>query len=130
MRATEALPVILEDVRQAAERIRPFVKRTPVMRSSGFDAQAGVAAFFKCENMQTGGAFKLRGATNFVRSIPPPDLSRGVVAYSSGNHAQAVAIAARAAGIKATLVMPADAPRSKMEATRAQGAEIDRKSVV
>ena len=124
MPATETLPVVFEDVRRAAERIRPFVKRTPVMRSRSFDAQAGVAAFFKCENLQTGGAFKIRGASNFIFSIPPADLPRGVVAYSSGNHAQAVAIAAQAAGTKATLVMPADAPRSKMEATRAQGAEI------
>ena len=124
MPATETLAVEFEDVRRAAERIRPFVKRTPVMRSRSFDAQAGVAAFFKCENLQTGGAFKIRGASNFIFSIPHADLPRGVVAYSSGNHAQAVAIAARAAGTKATLVMPADAPRSKMEATRAQGAEI------
>ena len=124
MPATETLPVVFEDVRRAADRIRPFVKRTQVMRSRSFDAQAGVAAFFKCENLQTGGAFKIRGASNFIFSIPYADLPRGVVAYSSGNHAQAVAIAARAAGTKATLVMPADAPRSKMEATRAQGAEI------
>ena len=124
MLATENLPVAFDDILRAAERIQPRVKRTPVMRSHGFDARAGLAAFLKCENLQTGGAFKIRGATNFVRSIPPADLPRGVVAYSSGNHAQAVAIAARAAGTKATLVMPGDAPRSKMEATRAQGAEI------
>src|SRR5579884_2582693 len=113
-----------EDVREASARIRPIAKRTPVMTSRSFDREAGVQAFFKCENLQTGGAFKIRGAANFIARIEPDRLSRGVVAYSSGNHAQAVAIAARAAGAPATLVMPLDAPRSKVEATRAQGARI------
>jgi threonine dehydratase len=94
------------------------------MRSRGFDEATGITAFFKCENFQTGGAFKIRGAANFLRSIPKTDLPRGVVAFSSGNHAQAVAIAARDLGIKATLVMPEDAPKLKLAATRAQGAEI------
>jgi threonine dehydratase len=84
----------------------------------------GFSAFFKCENFQRGGSFKIRGATNFVYSIPKGDLQRGVVAYSSGNHAQAVAIAAASVGIPATIVMPEDAPRSKMEATRGYGAKI------
>jgi threonine dehydratase len=84
----------------------------------------GVEAFLKAENFQRGGAFKIRGATNFLYSIPEADRSRGVVAFSSGNHAQAVAIAARSLGMKATLVMPTDAPSSKLAATRAQGAEI------
>jgi threonine dehydratase len=121
---TVSTEVTFEDVRQAAERIQPIVKRTPVMHSRGFDAEAGITAFFKCENFQTGGAFKIRGASNFVYSIPKADLPNGVVAFSSGNHAQAVAIAARSVGISATLVMPTDAPRSKLEATRAQGAKI------
>lgn len=121
---TVSTEVTFEDVRQAAERIQPIVKRTPVMHSRGFDAEAGITAFFKCENFQTGGAFKIRGASNFVYSIPKADLPNGVVAFSSGNHAQAVAIAARSVGIPATLVMPTDAPRSKLEATRAQGAKI------
>jgi threonine dehydratase len=116
--------VTFEDIRQASARIRPIAKRTPVMTSRGFNAEAGVAAFFKCENFQTGGAFKIRGAANFLARLPADQLARGVVAYSSGNHAQAVAIAARAAGVPATLVMPLDAPRSKVEATRAQGARI------
>jgi threonine dehydratase len=116
--------ITLEDIRAAAGRIRSIARRTPVMTSRGFDAEAGAGAFFKCENFQRGGAFKIRGASNFLLSIPPEDLPRGVVAYSSGNHAQAVAIAARELGVKATLVMPTDAPRSKMEATRAQGATI------
>ena len=94
------------------------------MTSRGFDEAAGVRAFFKCENLQRGGAFKIRGAANFLLSLPPGDLRSGVVAYSSGNHAQAVAMAARAVGTAATLVMPQDAPRSKLEATRAHGAAI------
>ena len=94
------------------------------MTSRSFDAAAGVEAHFKCENLQRGGAFKIRGASNFIFSIPREDLARGVVAYSSGNHAQAVAIAARHVGARATIVMPADAPRSKVEATRSYGASI------
>jgi threonine dehydratase len=113
-----------EQFRKAAERIRPIAHRTPVMTSRSFDAEAGVAAYFKCENLQRGGAFKIRGAANFIFSIPPEDLARGVVAYSSGNHAQAVAIAARHVGARATIVMPTDAPRSKVEATRSYGASI------
>lgn len=116
--------ITYEDVLRARARIRPIAKRTPVLTSRGFNERAGLDAFFKCENFQTGGAFKIRGASNFIFSIPPTDLPRGVVAFSSGNHAQAVAIAARHAGIPATLVMPTDAPRSKMEATRAQGGTI------
>ena len=116
--------ITLDDVREAAGRIRSIARRTPVETSRGFDEAAGVRALFKCENFQRGGAFKIRGASNFLFSLPAEDLCRGVVAYSSGNHAQAVTIAARAAGTQATLVMPSDAPRSKMEATRAQGATI------
>ena len=116
--------VTFEHIRAAAERIRPIAKRTPVMTSASFDAEAGVQAFFKCENLQKGGAFKIRGASNFVFSIPKEQLAKGVVAHSSGNHAQAVAIAAQFAGIPATLVMPEDAPRSKLEGTRARGARI------
>ena len=119
-----AVWIQLEQFRKAAERIRPIAHRTPVMTSRSFDAEAGVAAYFKCENLQRGGAFKIRGAANFIFSIPPEDLARGVVAYSSGNHAQAVAIAARHVGARATIVMPTDAPRSKVEATRSYGASI------
>jgi threonine dehydratase len=116
--------VTFEHIRAAAERISPIAKRTPVMTSASFDDEAGVHAFFKCENLQKGGAFKIRGASNFVFSIPKEQLAKGVVAHSSGNHAQAVAIAAQFAGIPATLVMPEDAPRSKLEGTRARGARI------
>jgi len=118
------LAVQADDVRDASERIRPLARRTPVFTSAGFDAESGVRAFFKCENLQRGGAFKIRGASNLILSLPPEALSRGVVAYSSGNHAQATAIAARHVGARATIVMPEDAPRSKMEATRARGARI------
>jgi threonine dehydratase len=116
--------VLPEHIREAAERIRRVALRTPVMTCRGFDEAAGVQCFFKCENLQRGGAFKIRGASNFLLSLSPSELRRGVVAYSSGNHAQAVAISARLTGCTATLVMPTDAPRSKVEATRAQGATI------
>jgi threonine dehydratase len=118
------LAIQADDVRAAAERIRPLARRTPVFTSSGFDAEAGVRVFFKCENLQKGGAFKIRGAANLILSLPKEALSRGVVAYSSGNHAQAVAIAAQHVGAPATIVMPEDAPRSKMEATRSRGARV------
>lgn len=117
-------PVSPQMVREAAERIRPLARRTPVMTSLSVDSRAGSQVFFKCENLQRGGAFKVRGAANQVFSIPPADLPRGVVAFSSGNHAQGVAIAARYVGASATIVMPEDAPRSKMEATRDRGARI------
>src|SRR5437879_5699699 len=113
-----------DDVRAAAERIRPLARKTPVMTSAGFDAESGVRTFFKCENLQRGGAFKIRGAANLILSLPESALAGGVVAYSSGNHAQATAIAAKHVGAQATIIMPEDAPRSKMEATRAHGAKI------
>jgi threonine dehydratase len=121
---TWTLPVTIDDIRAAAERIRPIARRTPVLKSHSFDREAGVETFFKCENMQKGGAFKIRGAANFIYSIPAQDRARGVVAFSSGNHAQAVAIAAQSLGIPATLAMPLDAPRSKVEATRSRGPKI------
>ncbi|MDX2179698.1 MAG: pyridoxal-phosphate dependent enzyme [Bryobacteraceae bacterium] len=118
------MAVTVGDIRAASERIRPVAKRTPVMTSRSFDRAAGVEAYFKCENFQTGGAFKIRGAMNFVFSLAPDVRAKGVVAFSSGNHAQAVAIAARHAGIRATLVMPHDAPKSKLKATRDAGGEV------
>ena len=116
------LAIQADDVRGAAERIRPLARLTPVFTSASFDAEAGLRVFFKCENLQKGGAFKIRGAANLILSLPETALARGVVAYSSGNHAQAVAIAAQHAGARATIVMPEDAPRSKMQATRDRGA--------
>lgn len=111
-------------VREAADRIRPLARRTPVMTSRSVSQRAGTPAFFKCENLQRGGSFKIRGAANLVLSLSPEEIARGVVAFSSGNHAQAVAIAAKHVGAKATIVMPEDAPRSKMEPTRELGATI------
>jgi len=120
----KTLAIQPSDVRAAAERIRPLARRTPVFTSSAFDAEAGKRVFFKCENLQRGGAFKIRGAANLILSLPAAALARGVVAYSSGNHAQATAIAARHVGAPATIVMPEDAPLSKIEATRSYGARI------
>ncbi len=114
----------ISDVLQAAERIRPIVRRTPVMTSRSVDQESGAAIFLKCENLQRSGSFKLRGASNFILSVPDSDLPRGIVAFSSGNHAQAVAMASRYVGTKATIVMPLDAPATKVAGTRAQGAEI------
>jgi threonine dehydratase len=118
------LAIQADDVRAAAVRIRPLARRTPVFTCAGFDDAAGTRVFFKCENLQRGGAFKIRGAANLVLSLSRETLARGVVAYSSGNHAQATAIAAKYVGAAATIVMPEDAPKSKMEATRAHGARI------
>ena len=118
------LAISAEDVRAAAERIRPLARKTPVMTSAGFDREAGARVYFKCENLQRGGAFKIRGAANLILSLPRGALERGVVAYSSGNHAQATAIAAKHVGARATIVMPEDAPRSKIEATRSYGAKV------
>jgi threonine dehydratase len=113
--------VTLAMIREAAVRIRPIAQRTPVLTSRSFDSASGVRTFFKCENLQTGGAFKIRGASNLVFSLDKP---KAVAAYSSGNHAQATALAARHVGAACTIVMPADAPRSKLEATRGYGANI------
>jgi threonine dehydratase len=115
----DLLPVM---VRDADVRIRPLARHTPVFTSTSVNHAAGVEVHFKCENLQRGGAFKIRGACNLIFSIPKEELGRGVVAFSSGNHAQAVAIAAQHVGVPATIVMPADAPRGKLEATRNHGA--------
>lgn len=116
--------VTLADIQAARGRIARIAQKTPVVTSRSFDGEAGTHAFFKCENLQRGGAFKIRGASNLIFSLTPEELGRGVVAFSSGNHAQAVAIAAREVGAKATLVMPEDAPKFKLAATRAQGPTI------
>src|SRR5215813_5654284 len=118
------LAIQADDVRAAAERISPLARRTPVLTSVDFDAEACARVFFKCENLQRGGAFKIRGASNMVLSLPRQSLAGGIVAYSSGNHAQAAAIAANYVGAPATIVMPEDAPRSKLEATRGYGANV------
>jgi threonine dehydratase len=116
--------VNLDQIRAAAERIAPVAHRTPVLTSHLFNEAAGLDCYFKCENFQRGGAFKIRGAANFLFSMPAEAREGGVAAYSSGNHAQAVAIAAKHLGMKATIAMPTDAPPVKLEATRSYGAEI------
>jgi len=121
------LEVTREDVVKAAERIAGLVERTPLLEAGIH----GARVWLKCECLQTGGAFKLRGATNRLLQLDAEERRRGVVAFSSGNHARGVAIAARRLGIPATIVMPADAPAVKIEGTRAEGAEIvfyDRRS--
>ena len=125
MQATDTTTQVTgADIEAASRRIAGRVHRTPVMTSRLFNEAAGLECFFKCENLQRGGAFKIRGATNFLHLLPPTDLQHGVVAFSSGNHAQAVAIAARDLGISATIVMPNDAPAAKLEATRSYGAKV------
>ena len=109
-----------DDVVEAAKRIEGFVERTPSIEGE----VGGVRTWFKCECLQTGGSFKLRGATNRLLQLSPEERERGVVAFSSGNHARGVAIAARRLGIRAIIVMPADAPEVKIVGTRGEGAEI------
>lgn len=111
-------------IREARERLGTRVHRTPVLTSRAFDRAAGRRVFFKCENMQRSGSFKIRGATNKILSLTDEERARGVVAFSSGNHAQATALAAREANVRAVIVMPTDAPRAKIEATRGYGAEV------
>ncbi len=119
-----ALSVTLADVQAARERIRPYVHRTPVLTSHALDSRVGARLFFKAEIFQRVGAFKARGAFSRLTLLSPEERARGVVAFSSGNHAQAVAVAARELGMRATIVMPMDAPALKVAATRGYGAEV------
>jgi threo-3-hydroxy-L-aspartate ammonia-lyase len=112
------------DVEAAARRLDGHAHRTPVMTSRTVDETSGATVFFKCENFQRMGAFKFRGAFNALSSLEPDVRARGVIAFSSGNHAQAVALAARMLHIDATIVMPNDAPKSKMDATRGYGGHV------
>jgi threonine dehydratase len=116
--------VTIDDIKAAAVRIQALAKNTPVMHSRLFDEAAGMECYFKCENLQRGGAFKIRGALNFLMALTPEDRKRGVVTFSSGNHAQAVAIAAAHLHVPATIVMPTDTPKSKMESTKAYNPKI------
>ncbi len=118
------MTVTVEDIQAAAGRIQALAKNTPVMHSRLFDEAAGVECYFKCENLQRGGAFKIRGALNFLMALSPEERKRGVVTFSSGNHAQAVAIAAAHLHVAATIVMPTDTPKAKMESTRAYNPKI------
>lgn len=118
------MEVTFDDVARAHERIKPYAKRTPVLTSATIDALTGAKVFFKCENFQRMGAFKFRGAYNALSQLSADQKKKGVVAFSSGNHAQAVALAGKLLGIRATIVMPTDAPKVKLEATRGYGAEV------
>ncbi len=119
-----AATVAVEDVLAAAERLRGVSHRTPVVTSQTLDERTGARVFLKCENLQRMGAFKFRGAYNRIAVLDDAARARGVVAFSSGNHAQGVALAARILGAPATIVMPEDAPVSKLAATRGYGADV------
>ncbi len=116
--------VTIKEIRDAAERIRPYAHRTPVLTCSSLDRQVGARVFLKCENLQKVGAFKFRGACNAVFSLAESEVERGVVTHSSGNHAQALALAARLRGIPAYIVMPHTAPAVKKQAVAGYGGKI------
>jgi threonine dehydratase len=118
------MTVTLDDVRDAAAQIKGVAHRTPVLRSRTLDGLVGAEVFLKCENLQRVGAFKFRGAYNAISRLSPAQLAKGIAAYSSGNHAQAVALAARELGSSAVILMPADTPASKRDAVAGYGAEI------
>jgi threo-3-hydroxy-L-aspartate ammonia-lyase len=131
MITTQTHAFTLELVREAKARIEGRVHRTPILTSRAFDeaarersGQTGRRVFFKCENMQRTGSFKFRGATNKILSLTDEEKRRGVIAFSSGNHGQAVALAASEARVRALIAMPGDAPQSKVAATRGYGAEV------
>ncbi|HEY3457295.1 MAG TPA: threonine/serine dehydratase [Bryobacteraceae bacterium] len=113
------MEISLADIESARIRIQALAQKTPVAHSRLFDKASGTEVYFKCENLQRGGAFKIRGALNFLMSLAPEERKRGVVTYSSGNHAQAVAMAAAHLGVVATIVMPTDAPKAKLASTQA-----------
>src|SRR5215510_13534048 len=114
----------LDQIEAAARRLDGRIHRTPVITSRSLDEATGHTVFFKCENLQRAGAFKIRGALNKVLALSSEERSRGVVAFSSGNHAQGVALAARTTGASAMILMPTDAPALKLAATRGYGAEV------
>jgi threonine dehydratase len=126
MTQTDALPLLVSfaDIRHAAAELEGKAHRTPVLTSRTVDALTGARVFFKCENLQRTGAFKFRGAYNALAQLAPDQRRRGVVAYSSGNHAQAVALAGELLATPAVIVMPSDAPQVKVDATRGYGAEV------
>jgi threo-3-hydroxy-L-aspartate ammonia-lyase len=116
--------ISIDDVRAAAARLTGRIHRTPVITSRSFDEVCGCRVFFKCENLQRAGAFKIRGALNKLLTLTEEERARGVVGFSSGNHAQGVALAARLTGASAVVLMPTDAPGSKVAATKGYGAEV------
>jgi threonine dehydratase len=120
----EYFPPTIDHVREAAARIAPFIHRTPVLTSRGINALTGSELYFKCENFQRAGAFKMRGASNAVSLLAPEERERGVATHSSGNHGAALALAARTMGLRAWVVMPENAPQVKRDAVASYGAEI------
>ena len=113
-----------QDITETAERIKSYIHRTPVFKSNSLNNLTGASLFFKCENLQKVGAFKMRGATNAVLSLSPYKRNKGVATHSSGNHAQALALAAKLTNTKAYIVMPSNAPVVKVDAVKGYGAEI------
>ncbi|MEK6752611.1 MAG: pyridoxal-phosphate dependent enzyme [Chloroflexota bacterium] len=118
------MPVTLNDIRQAAQRIKPYAHRTPVLTNESLNQQVGAQVFLKCENLQKVGAFKFRGACNAVYSLSDEEAARGVCTHSSGNHAAALALAAKMRGIPAYIVMPNNAPSVKKNAVAGYGGRI------
>jgi len=118
------LPVKLEDVKEASERISPFIRHTPLLRGDKLDEIINCQVYLKTESLQITGSFKIRGATNKILTLSKEEKEKGIIASSSGNHAQGVAYAANKLGIKATLVLPENAPLVKIEGTKALGAEV------
>lgn len=118
------MTVSIEDIKTAAERIKPYIHRTPVMTSESLNQKVGAQVFMKCENLQKVGAFKFRGASNAVWSLTDEEAAKGVVTHSSGNHAQALALAAKMRGIPAYIVMPSNAPQVKKNAVAGYGGQI------
>jgi threonine dehydratase len=119
-----APPLGIQDVFAAAERLKGIVRETPVHTSRTLDGRTGAAVFLKCENFQRTGAFKLRGAYNALAQLGEQERRAGVITYSSGNHAQAIALAGKLLGIRTVVVMPSNAPAVKAAATRGYGAEV------
>lgn len=118
------MQITKEQIEQAHERIKPFIHHTPVLTSTYINSIAGAELFFKCENFQKIGAFKIRGGMNAVLSLPKDQLANGIATHSSGNHAQAIAYAAREVGTKAYIVMPNTSPKVKVDAVKGYGADI------
>ena len=119
-----ALPVVLEDIEAAAQRLKGKAFATPVLTSTTVDLKTGGSVFFKCENFQRAGAFKFRGAYNALSRLSEAERRRGVLTFSSGNHAQAIALSGRLLAVPTVVVMPSDAPEVKVRATREYGAEV------
>lgn len=118
------MSITLDDIRNAAQRIHPYIHRTPILTNESLNAKVGAQVFLKCENLQKVGAFKFRGACNAVFSLTEKEAGRGVCTHSSGNHAQALALAARMRGIPAYIVMPNNAPSVKKNAVAGYGGQI------